>query len=75
MKTPANASPGSFSEVVCAAPPPQEFLLEGFPFQKQADMRFLKCRIVKQREEHIRREMMQERRKLFASGDERAFAE
>ena len=53
----------------------KNFSWKGFPFQQQAHMRFVDGRIVEQREEHIRRGMMQEHGKLFASGEERSFAD
>jgi len=52
----------------------KNFSWEGFSFPAAAHMRFVEGRIIEQREEHIRRGMMQEHGKLFASGEERAFA-
>jgi hypothetical protein len=53
----------------------KNFSWEVFSFQKQTDMCFVEGWIVEKREEHIRRGMMQENGKLFASGDERAFVD
>jgi len=43
----------------------ENFFREVFSFQQQADMRFLKGRIVEKREEHIGRGMMQRERQVL----------
>src|SRR5690348_5535983 len=51
----------------------ENFSWEILAFQQQTKPRFVERWILKQRQEHIRRRMMQERGKLVAGGDARAF--
>src|SRR6266446_5693530 len=58
-------------------PPPhlfQNFARQIFSFEQQTKFRFIQRGIVEQRHQHVRRRMVQERRKLFAGSDERSFA-